>query len=149
MKPFHDLDLGRVIACQTAAAHEKIEKMSNEVIMANDLDILAENIYQEFFIEPVTIYDENVSKRRVEQARIRKYISPTYRDYPSREYIDVDGVIATFFFPYTGEADLFKCRASSFSISPYPEIDVYHDEVALSMEYTLDEVNQNSLRIKV
>ena len=31
--------------------------MSNEEIMANDLDILAENTYQQFFIEPVQIFE--------------------------------------------------------------------------------------------
>ena len=53
MKPFWDCDLSRVIAKQKEDARKKIDSISNEEIMANDLSILAENIYQEFFIEPV------------------------------------------------------------------------------------------------
>ena len=59
MKPFRDFELSQVISNQWAAVHKKIDSMSNEVIMANDIDDLAENVYQEFFIEPVTIYDED------------------------------------------------------------------------------------------
>ena len=46
MKPFRDYDLRQVIANQWAAVNKKIDTMSNEEIMANDLDVLAENIYQ-------------------------------------------------------------------------------------------------------
>lgn len=145
MKPFHDYDLGQVIANRNAAACRKIDNMSNEVIMANAPEILAENIYQEFFIEPVTIYEENVSQRSVSQGKIRRYIRPEYRDYPGKEYVEVDGVITTFFYPYTGEADLFKCRASTFSFSPYPEIDVYKDDVAITVECPLDEINPENM----
>ena len=47
MKPFHDYDLRSVIANQWSAVCKRIDNMSNEEIMANDLEILADNIYQE------------------------------------------------------------------------------------------------------
>lgn len=62
MKPFRDYDLSAVIHNQLEAAHTKIDNMSNEEIMANNLEVLAENIYQEFFIEPITLFDEDFSK---------------------------------------------------------------------------------------
>ena len=84
MKPFRDYDLRQVIANQWAAVNKKIDTMSNEEIMANDLDVLAENIYQEFFIEPVTIFEEDFSKRSIKQGKIQKYIDPFFRDYSDR-----------------------------------------------------------------
>lgn len=142
MKPFRDLDLSQVIANQWAAVNKKIDSLSNEVIMANDLDVLAENIYQEFFIEPVTIFDEDFSKRSVKQGKIKKAVDPFFRSYSSREYVEVDGVITTFFFPYTGESDLFKCRASTFSMGGYPEITVDKKTVSFRIERTLSEMKQ-------
>lgn len=142
MKPFRDLDLSQVIANQWAAVNKKIDSLSNEVIMANDLDVLAENIYQEFFIEPVTIFDEDFSKRSVKQGKIKKAVDPFFRSYSSREYVEVDGVITTFFFPYTGESDLFKCRASTFSMGGYPEITVDKKTVSFRIERTLSEMRQ-------
>lgn len=144
MKPFRDLDLSRVIANRLAAAHEKIDSMTNEIIMANDLEVLAENIYQEFFIEPVTIYEEDFSKRSIKQGKIKKYIVPFERDYASRDYVEVDGIISTFFFPYTGEADLFKCKASTFSLSGYPDITVDKTTVSIRLERTTSEMKQSN-----
>ena len=141
MKPFRDYDLRQVIANQWAAVNKKIDTMSNEEIMANDLDVLAENIYQEFFIEPVTIFEEDFSKRSIKQGKIQKYIDPFFRDYSDREYVEVDGVIAEFYFPFTGEADLFKCRASTFSMGVYPEITVNKATVSFRIERSLSEMN--------
>ena len=87
MKPFQDYDLSKVIANQWVAVHKKIDTLPNEEIMANDLEILAENIYQEFFIEPVTIYDEGFSKRSIKQGKIQKYVDPFFRSYSDSEYV--------------------------------------------------------------
>ena len=141
MNPFRDYDLRQVIANQWAAVNKKIDTMSNEEIMANDLDVLAENIYQEYFIEPVTIFEEDFSKRSIKQGKIQKYIDPFFRDYSDREYVEVDGVIAEFYFPYTGESDLFKCRASTFSMGVYPEITVNKTTVSFRIERSLSEMN--------
>ena len=70
MKPFRDYDLSTVIHNQMEAAHAKIDNMSNEEIMANNLEVLAENIYQEFFIEPITLFYEDFSKRSIQQGKI-------------------------------------------------------------------------------
>ena len=141
MKPFREYDLSKVIANQWAAVNKKIDTMSNEEIMANDLDVLAENIYQEYFIAPVTIFEEDFSKRSIKQGKIQKYIDPFFRDYSDREYVEVDGVIAEFYFPYTGESDLFKCRASTFSMGVYPEITVNKTTVSFRIERSLSEMN--------
>ena len=39
--------------------------------MANDLENLANNLYEEFHIEPVKIMDEEFSKRHIGQAKIK------------------------------------------------------------------------------
>ena len=134
MKPFRDYDLRQVIKNLWAEVKKKIDTMSNEEIMANDLDVLVGNIYQEFFIEPVTIFEEDFSKRSIKQGKIQKYIDPFLQDYSDCEYDEVDGVIAEFYFPYTGDPDLFKCRASSFSIGAYPEITVNKTTISFRVE---------------
>ena len=141
MKPFHDYDLRQVIAGQWQAINKTIDIMSNEEIMANDLDILAENTYQQFFIEPVQIFEEDFSKRSITQAKIKKYIEPFLRDYSGREYVDVDGIVAKFYYPYTGDKTLFQCRASTFSLGVYPEISVNDSTISLKLERTLVEMN--------
>ena len=82
MKPFRDYDLSVVIANQLSAARKKIDTMSNEEIMANNLEVLAENIFQQYFIEPITIFEEDFSKRNIKQAKIQQYVNPIFRTYP-------------------------------------------------------------------
>ena len=142
MKPFRDYDLSVVIANQLSAARKKIDTMSNEEIMANNLEVLAENIFQQYFIEPITIFEEDFSKRNIKQAKIQQYVNPIFRDDPGREYVEVDGIIASFFFPYTGDDDLFKCRASTFSLGAYPEIVVDNSTISLSIERSLDAMKE-------
>ena len=46
MKPFQDYDLSKVIDEQWRKINKKIDSMTNEEIMANNLEKLAENIYR-------------------------------------------------------------------------------------------------------
>ena len=103
MQPFKDMDLGMVLSANIQKMVAKVDSFKNEEIMANDLEILASNLYEEFRIEPVEITDEEFDKRHIEQAKIKKRIDPFFRDYYEKEYVEVDGVIMTFYFPFTGE----------------------------------------------
>lgn len=149
MKPFSDYDLSQVIANQWSKVHKKIDSLTNEEIMGNELSILAENIYQEFYIEPVSLLEEDFSKRSIKQGKIQRYVEPFFRDYCGKEYVEVDGVRATFSYPYHGEEDLFKCRASTFSLGGYPEISVQKDNISITIEKTLKEMEQPDAKEKL
>ena len=140
MRPFKDYELRSVINGHWANAQKRIEDISNDVIMANDLEILADNLYQEFFIEPIEIFDEDSSRRSIVQGKIKKYIEPFWRDlYSDKEYVEVDGIIGSFYFQYKGDSNLFKCRASTFSLSGYPDIILQNDYICLVVEKSLEE----------
>lgn len=140
MYPFKDYDLRKVIKRQWQAVQKSIDSLSNEEIMANDLEILADNFYQEFFIEPIVLYEEDFSKRTITQGKIKKCIDPFWRDfYGDTDYIEVDGIIGTFCFPYTGDKELFKCRASTYTLGGYPEIMIYKNHISFVVKRTLEE----------
>ena len=146
MKPFHDYDLSKVIHNQREAVKNKIDSISNEVIMGNDIDVILENIYQEYYIAPVTIYEEDFSRRKIKQEKIRKFVQPIFKSYSGEEYVLVDGIVATFYFPYKGDKELFKCQASTFSLSGYPDISVDNDVIAIRIERTLNEMNEDNAK---
>lgn len=140
MQPFNDWDLAIVLGANKQEMVKKIDAFKNEEIMANDLEVLASNLYEEFRIEPVEIMDEEFSKRHIKQAKIKKWIEPFYRDSYGREYAEVDGIVMIFYFPFTGEEDLFKYRASTFALGPYPNISISQGFVSLRYEYSLKEM---------
>ena len=127
----------------------KVDSFKNEEIMANDLEILAGNLYEEFRIEPVEIMDEEFSKRHIGQAKVKKRIDPFLQDYYEKEYVEVDGVIMTFYFPFTGWGELFKCHASMFACGGYPDITVGMMYISFVYEYSLEEVQGENARDKV
>jgi len=123
MYPFSDYDLSAVIAAQYKKLSERIEKYTNDEIMANDLGLLADNCYEEFYIEPITIGSEEFDMRTAQQVKIRQERDRIYSDIDGRTFIDVDGITMKFYFGYTGDSQLFKCRASTWS-SFYPQMDL-------------------------
>ena len=80
MRPFRDIDLRESLENIKMKMMAKIDLFSNEEIMANDLELLADNIYEEFYIQPVLIDDEEFSKRSIVQEKIHKRIEPFLRD---------------------------------------------------------------------
>lgn len=149
MQPFRDMDLGMVLGTNKQKMAAKVDSFKNEEIMANDLEILASNLYEEFYIEPVEIMDEEYNKRDIKQAKIKKRIDPFFQKYYGKEYTEVDGVIMTFHFPFKGCAELFKCYASMFSCGGYPDIAVGMLYISLEYEYSLNEIQNEDAKENV
>ena len=144
MKPFREIDLSRSLAAYKDKMKATVDSFTNDEIMANDIELLADNLYEEFYIQPVVIHDEDLTRRKINQTKVRRSIDPLYRDVYGREYIDVDGFEMLFHFPFEGEAGLFKCRASTFSLSGYPEITIQTGSIVLRYEKTLQEMERES-----
>lgn len=149
MHPFHDYSLRDIIASKWTDIHNTIDKFTNDEIMANDLEILSENLYQQFFIDPLRIYDEDVSKRNVKQKKIKHYIDPYLRDYYDHEYVEVDGIIAEFYYPYQGNSELFQCYGSTIILGRYPEITVDNTHVIFQIERSLSDMNKSEAKEKL
>lgn len=146
MRPFRDIDLGMSLNLNKQKMAAKVDSFKNEEIMANDLEILASNLYEEFCIEPVEIMDEEFSKRHIGQAKIKKRIDPFLQDFYGKEYTEVDGVVMVFYFPFMGEEDLFKCHASTYSLSGYPDISISRGFISLRYEYSLNQMQSENAK---
>lgn len=146
MKPFMGIDLSAALDDQKKKLEAKVDSYSNEEIMANSLELLASNLYEEFYIEPVSILEEDFSRRSFKQGKIQRLADPFFRSVHEKEYIEVDGVIMTFYFPFTGDGGLFKSRASTYSLSPYPEIFLRGDYFYLQYEYALSELQGDNVK---
>lgn len=149
MQPFRDCDLRKVLETQAEKLNEQIERYSNDEIMANDLDILTDNCYEQFYIEPVNIGEEEFCRRSIIQKKIKRFVDPFLRDIKGKEYVFVDGYSMTFIFPFSGEPDLFKCRASTFSLSVYPDIEIDGGFLSFHYELLLNEMKTDEDKEKL
>ena len=116
MKPFNEFDLQQLFNDILSDVNSQIERMTNEEIMANDIAILANNIYQTSFLIPLTIMDEDFSKRSIIQKKVTRYVNELFRTPYAPDYLEVDGINASFFFPFSGNNKLLSCRASTYSV---------------------------------
>ena len=147
MRPFNDKQLSDYMQNRVIQIDEYIEKwVSDDEVMSNDLNILADNIYELFYIVPIVLDEEDESRRTIKKKKISKYIEPIFRGCSGKEYIDVDGFCASFYYPYSGEEELFRCRASTFILGNYPEINMEKGYIILNLERSLSEMNGDNAK---
>lgn len=149
MRLFCDYDLRKVLENQRQKMRGKIDRYSNDEIMANDLELLADNCFEEYKIEPVIIEKEEFNKRSIVQQKNQKRVDPFFQDAYHKDYIEVDGIEAKFFFPYTGDDNLFKCQASTFSISGYPNVELVNSYLVLTYQAALNELQSQGDKNKL
>lgn len=149
MQPFKDFDLHKVFELQIEKLQIRIESFTDDEIMANDLELLADNCYEEYYIEPLEIGSEEFGQRDIKQSKIKKWVDPFFRVRSQSEFVEVDGYIVTFYYIYTGEKDLFKCRASTYSLSAYPDIFVNDEFISFHYEISLNSMKSDDDKNKL
>ena len=121
----------------------EVEKFSNEEIMANDTEVLADNCYEKLKIESLEIGGEDTSKRKLSQTKIPiksdMFTSKMYQN----ECMFLDGVCANYSYPFTGDQKLFSCRASTYQLSGYPNPNIAGGFITFSYCKSLNELNSD------
>lgn len=138
IRPFANTTTESMLGSIRSRIINKVDSLSNEEIMGNDIEILVEKFYQDFYIEPVSIHEEDCSKRKVTQDKIKRdgFVISNYQMKPYK-----DSVLFEFHFPFDGCEELFQCRASTYSAGSYPQIELCEGEIIISMNKSIDEVS--------
>jgi len=143
MRFFGDYDLRRILESQQQKMKERMDRYSNDEIMANSIELLADNCFEQFKVDPIIIGEEEFNKRSIVQQKVQR------RDIFYKEYIEVDGIESKFYFPYTGDEILFKCQASTFSISGYPDAELSNNFLIFTYYFALNELQSENDKNKI
>lgn len=151
MCPFEQYELRTVLQAQPAKIKARIDKFTDDEIMANDLGILTHNVCEEFRIEPIELHQEDTERRVIKNGKIQKWFDPVRYFTPERRgvYREVDGVTLTFVFPFSGTSWLFECRASHFYMSRYPEMTLGYGEVSMQYRYAIEDTKEDGWKERV
>lgn len=134
-RPFSDKYLADLLANNDANLKREIDSLSGDQLLGNSHDYLVAYFLEKYTFESLSLDEEDPSLRKQERCKISKYLhDPFDRRMLGRDYVEVDGVRVSFAYPYHGNADLFRCRASTFSLSGYPSIEVQKGYVILKSE---------------
>ena len=142
MKPFCTYDLDESVRALPGKINARVDEFTDAELMANDVDVLCRNLYTEFRIEPVEIDDTTMPKPVVIRGKIEKYLDYVHYFDGGRTII-VDGITLSFAFPFNGERQLFECRGSTFTFSPYPSISIQNGCVIFKYSYDEDAIKQD------
>lgn len=134
-RPFSDKSLADLLANNDANLKREIDSLSDDQLLGNSHDYLVAYFLEKYTFESLSLGEEDPSLRKQERCKISKYLhDPFDRRMLGRDYVEVDGVRVSFAYPYHGNADLFRCRASTFSLSGYSSIEVQKGYVILKSE---------------
>lgn len=141
MKPFQDYEIRSIIDSRKNEIKKYIQSLSDEIVMSGQDDVIIHNMFEKYKFELVEIQEELKENRKIEKTTI-KLPNMFYNRYDSFEpqYFEAEGINIICQFPFLGDKLLFKCSANTFSMSGYPDIDLYNNYFTLSAKETLDKM---------
>ena len=123
MRLFNDQTTSDFIKEQEDDIIDTIERLSDNEIMTRDLNELKDYFYDKFYIEPITVFMENITSQ-ITKSQIEEF-NPFYSmnvfDYEKPYYV-VDSYKITYSIPFSGKIGLLYLQPSTFILSKF-EID--------------------------
>lgn len=157
MRPFSQYELVNFFDGRKKQIEEQINSLSDDDIMSEQDDKIINNMYETNRFILVQIEDELLENRKLDKTTVKNCnpfydMRNKYYEYEP-EYFNVDGVEITSTFPFSGDDILFQCRASRFSLSGHPEINLFKGYFTInaseSLEFMNIERNKDALFNKV
>ena len=142
MTPFSSIDLRATLDGISLKMAKEIDGLGGDILFGTDATVLAHNYAEKFSVDPVVILEEDYSLRETTQQKV-KVFDRVFSRYNNTDFAWIDGMRITCFYPYVGDYSLFSCRASTYSLSPHPEIDLRNDYFSISREYSLHDSSQD------
>jgi hypothetical protein len=148
MHPFRDGDTFATFRNLVDTVVSEINSLDNNYVLKASQSELEEHFVDKVLIEPLVLHTENRYIKNQSGTKID--IGRDFRRglYPDEKVI-VQGTKIDIAIPFEGDSDLWKIRASSFSLSGYPEIDVRNNEIIFSISFPDDSAESNRLLAEI
>jgi hypothetical protein len=144
MQPFRDGDTFATFRNMVDSVVNEINSLDNNYVLKASQSELEEHFLEKVLIEPLVLHSENRYIKNQSGTKID--VSREFRRglYPD-ERVSVQGTKIDIAIPFEGDPMLWRIRASSFSLSGYPEIDIRSNEIVFSVSFPDDAAQSNQL----
>lgn len=129
MHPFSRGDTYNVFKSHLEGVLNKIKSLENDYILNASKAELEEYYIAEAMVDELAL---NIDSKYIDNKRL-VYID-AYDNFHRTKY-KVPGTSLDLCIPYTGDKSLFELRASTYSLSGYPEISFRGNEVVITISY--------------
>ena len=136
---FNSVDLRDVLAGQEKAMSIEVSSLSEDRVLNTAPEELCDYFVRKYRIEPLVI-DESAIKVDYGDAQIDVSQRFEYAVFDRGSPTYVTGTRITFFVPFSGDPELFKCRPSTFSLNP-PRGVVRGNELVFIYDRTTQDVS--------
>jgi hypothetical protein len=114
---FNDYHLDSVLEGQAKKIRELVSKIPAQHLIEADVEELIPALEKELRVEPIQFLEDDIT---VDQTETKVDVS---RDFMraisdrSRPFY-IDGLRVSYYVPFTGDPELFKCKPNSFTMNP-------------------------------
>lgn len=148
MHPFRDGDTFTTFRNLINSVVAEINSLDNNYVLKASQSELEEHFVGKVVIEPLILHSENryiknQSGTKIDISRdFRRELFPDERAFVQGTKIDIA-------IPFEGDPMLWRIRASTFSLSGYPEIEIRNHEIVFSVSFPDDSAQSDHLRSEI
>src|SRR5216683_3564441 len=139
---FHDYELRGVIEGQEKTMLQEIDSIEPNRLLNTSIDDLVSYFEQKYKLEVPQLLEDKIT---ADQSETKVDVSQDPNRFisdPSRPFY-IDGTKITYFVPFTGDPDLFKCQSHMMSLNP-PHAEIGDTE--LIMTYRITDHNAEAVK---
>lgn len=139
---FAEADLGAVLRGHEQKMLSEIDGIDGNQLLNSSADDLCDHFEVEYTVSVPQLAEDRIS---VDQSEAKIDVSQDHSRviYDRSKPFYIAGTSVTFFIPFEGDSELFKCRPSTFSVS-YPRARISNGEIVLT--YTRTDHDANAVR---
>lgn len=148
MQPFREGDTYATFRNLVESVTKEINALENEYVLKSSPAELEKFFIDKVVIDPLILHPDN----RYIKDQYGTKIDVTHdfrRGIFAGESAVVKGTKLEIAIPFEGDPFLWKLRASTFSMSGYPDIDIHNNEIVFSITFPDDSADADRLRTEI
>lgn len=140
---FNQYDLYTVLQNQKAKNNDAVLKLTIEEIANEELEVLVNKVAADLQIETIEFLEEEISVDNSEtQVDVSQDFSRAVFDRSRPVYIN--GIQISYFVPFKGDKELFKCRPNQFTYNP-PHAVIGNEELIFAYSVVDGEIGRTKV----
>jgi hypothetical protein len=131
---FNQYDLSTVLRGHEQKMLQAIEAIESDRLLNTSTDDWCDYFEQEYKVDAPVLYEDRIAVDQTE-AKVDVSRDPLRSIFDRSQPFYVTGTSIKFFIPFEGDAELFKCQPSTYSLNP-PRATVSRNEIVLTYTRT-------------
>ena len=148
MQPFRDGDTFTTFRKLLDTVIAEINSLDNEYVLKASQTELEAHFVEKVIIEPLVLHSVNKYIKQKKGVKIDVGYDIRRAFFPGERAI-VQGTRIDIAIPFEGDPMLWKIRASTFSVSGYPDIEIRNSEILFSVDFPDDSAQSEQIRSEI